>query len=241
MNSLTPTGMMIDALKDEFKARGIHYRTVAERLKVSEATIKRYLRGNSVTLTAVQKMAEIVNLDVLSLASLAQRKSRVDRAMSKLQEEELSKDRNLRGTLYFLGRGWTPAQIGTEFGITNQLASLLARLVDLGLIRRVSADSFKILARPSDDAKRAGPLSTRTLELARQFVSTLNLRDSACSWLFYQARLSPGSEVAWRDMMKRFDAELRTLGMTESDRPPHKGQWYRFFLGARTLTAKQLL
>ena len=108
MNSVTPTGMMIDALNDEFKARGIHYRTVAERL-------------------------------------------------------------------------------------------------------------------------------------ARQLVSTLNLRDSACSWLFYQARLSPGSEAVWRDMMKRFDAELRTLGMTESDRPPHKGQWYRFFLGARTLTARQLL
>jgi hypothetical protein len=42
-------------------------------------------------------------------------------------------------------------------------------------------------------------------------------------------------------MVKRFDAELRTLGMEESDRPPHKGRWYRFFVAGQPITTQQLM
>ena len=199
MDSVTPIGIMIETLKNEFRAKGIHYHDVATHLRVSEGTIKRYLRGKAVTLAAVQRMAEMVNLDVLSLASLAQRRVRVERGVNTVQEEALAQDKHLRGALYFLGEGWTPAQIGAEFGISEQIDGLLSRLIDLGLIRKVSANSFKILARPPADYRRAGALSVRTHDRAHQFVSSLNLHDNACLWLFRQARLSPNSEVRWRE------------------------------------------
>jgi hypothetical protein len=44
------------------------------RLKVSEGTVKRYFSGKGVSVNVIDKLAEIVDLDLLSLAALAQEK-----------------------------------------------------------------------------------------------------------------------------------------------------------------------
>jgi transcriptional regulator with XRE-family HTH domain len=232
---------MIETLKDELKVKGIHYRDVAARLKVSEGTVKRYLRGRALTLAALQKMAEIVDLDLLSLASLAQRSSAAVRGLNKEQEEALSRSPLLRGALYFLGRGWTPAQFGTEFGVADRVDGLLANLQTLGMIRKVSANSFKILARPPLDYRHAGMLTEHTLKRTRRFLTAIDLRDERCQWSFSQARLAPGSEARLLDLVKRFNADVRALGMEETDMPPHRAQWYRVFLGAEPMNPQQLL
>lgn len=241
MDRLTPIGKMIETLKDEFKAKGIHYQDAAARLKVSEGTVKRYLRGKAVTLVALQKMAELVDLDLLSLAALAQRSSVAVRGLNKEQEEALSRSPLLRGALYFLGRGWTPAQFGAEFGIADRVDGLLTKLQTLGIIRKVSASSFKILARPPLDYRRAGLLTDHTLKRTRRFLTTIDLRDERCQWSFHQARLAPGSEARLLELVKRFNADVRALGMEESDMPPNRAQWYRVFLGAEPMSPQRLL
>jgi len=241
MDKVTPIGKIIETLKDEFRTKGIHYHDVAIRLKVSEGTVKRYLRGEAVTLAALQKMAEIVDLDLLSLASLAQRNDKVENILNKVQEEALSRNRLLRGVMYFLSRGWTPVQIGIEFGITDRMDALLLKLQGLGLIRKISVNSFRILARPPADYRHAGMLTERTLKRTRQFLSTIDLRDARCAWIYNHARLSAGSATRLGEIIKRFEADLRALGRDEIDLPPNPAQWYQVFLGAEPMSPPRVL
>ena len=72
MDSSTSTGKLLLTLKQQLRVKGLHYRDVAGRLKVSEGTVKRYFSGKGVGIDTLEKLAKIVDLDLLSLATLAQ-------------------------------------------------------------------------------------------------------------------------------------------------------------------------
>src|SRR5262249_35620568 len=66
---------MITVLRRTLKSRSLRYREVAERLGMSESSIKRHLTGQGVTLNGLERLAAVVDLDLLSLAVLATQES----------------------------------------------------------------------------------------------------------------------------------------------------------------------
>jgi len=175
------------------------------------------------------------------LAALAQEQSARERGLNKVQDEALGKNRRLRAVFYLLGQGWTPAQIAAEFDLTNTIEAMIDKLQALGLIRRVSSQRVKILARPNLTYKSKGLMADYVHDRARQFLSEINLRDDQCDWLYNNMRLSRSSAARLHEMIQRFQRELHAIRASEPILPADQVQWYRIFLGAQPIARGKIL
>jgi len=224
---------MIQVLKQELKAKGLKRRDVATRLGVSEITVKRYLSGRSVTIPTLEALAALVNLDLLSLAAQAQEQGTSIPRLNKAQQAALGASQPLVGVYMLLVRGWTPAKIEKEFGISPQkLESLLTKLQNLGVIRRVSAQVIRILAKPDADQTGGTLLSDMWRDRARKFLSEIDLRDERSEWFYNVVRLSPASAKKVREMIEQFMFDVRALGRSDVSLSPDEVKWYQLFIGA---------
>ena len=241
MDPSTPTGKLILALKQQLKARRLTYRDVATQLKMSEATVKRYFSGKGVTIDVLQRMAEIVGFDLFSLVIVAQDQSATQHGLNMSQLAALKRRGPLRMLFFMMSAGWTPAQIAREFDLGQQMDGYLAKLESLGLIRRLSRRGVRILVKPSLGERAYGEMSDLAVEAAQEFFRDLNLRDDDCDFQFDALRLSHGSVLELRRILKHFEQEVRELSRRDLDLPPEETQWYRLFVAARLVPRKELL
>ena len=66
-------------------------------------------------------------------------------------------------------------------------------------------------------------------------------RDDDCDFQFDALRLSHGSVLELRRILKHFEQEVRELSRRDLDLPPEETQWYRLFVAARLVPRKELL
>jgi transcriptional regulator with XRE-family HTH domain len=240
MDPSTPGGRLVATLKQQLKLRGLRYRDIASRLKVSEATVKRYLRGKGVSLIVLQDLMEIANLDFPSLVLLSEEQSVNATDLTERQQSALRENRVLAAVFYFLGNGWTPSLIAKEFEFGQELERALVQLERLRLIRRLSANRAKILAKHKLGDKFTGALAELALETAHGFLADIDLRSADCDWLLDTARLSRNSAARLRDMMRSFMVELRALSAKDRPLSQHETDWYRVFLAIQRTSREDL-
>lgn len=227
-------------LKRELRARGFHYRDIAARLRVSEGTVKRYFTGKGVSLTVLRKLADIADLDLLSLAQLAQEDEAIQSKFTKAQQTALARNKFLSAIYHLLRHGWSPEKISHEFEIRAELNTALQELEALRVIRRLSHE-VKILATPDLDERGGGQLNDLTREHAQMFLSEVNLHDPKCEWTCYAARLSRASAARLHEMITKFMEDTGALMKSDIDLPAEQVQWYRLFLGAQPISRKRFL
>lgn len=243
MDESTATGRLIATLKQEFKAKGLHYRDIASRLDVSEGTVKRYFGGKGLSLQALEQLAHLVDHDLLSLAALTEQR---ETTPSRLTREQLAGLRGSKVTLavfYFLALGFTPAQLAREFDLTNQIDRILHKLQTLGLIRRLSNDKIKLLAKPGGSGfswEVDSDVRHRKVKYAREFLDEFNLDDARCNWMDLSARLSADSIVHLRESIQRFAGDVQSLTKKDLALPPGQTQWYRLFVGAEPVSRQRI-
>jgi transcriptional regulator with XRE-family HTH domain len=240
MDASTATGKLIVALKLQLKAKHLSYRAVATQLKVSEATVKRYFSGKGVTIEVLQRLAEIVDLDLLSLAIVAQDQSVVQHGMSPAQLAVIKRKGPLGAVFFQLLAGWTVEQIVREFNIGSQIDGYLTKLEDLGMIRRLSKRGVKVLVKPSLGERAYGEMSDLAAERAQQFLRELNLREDKNDFHFDAIRLSQASVLELQKIMRHFENEIRELSRRDLVLRPEETQWYRVFVVAKILARKEL-
>jgi transcriptional regulator with XRE-family HTH domain len=90
MDTSTSAGRLIVVLEQLLKSKGLRYRNVAAHLQVSEGRVKRYLSGMGVSVHVFEQLAAMVDLDFLSLATLAQQQSMTAGGLSNAQRAVLS-------------------------------------------------------------------------------------------------------------------------------------------------------
>jgi transcriptional regulator with XRE-family HTH domain len=239
MDSSTSTGKLLLTLKQQLRVKGLHYRDVAAHLKVSEGTVKRYFSGKGVDIETLEKLAEIADLDLLSLATLAQ-EHMVEGGLTKAQQAAVAKNQLMLAILYDLGVGFSPAQLAEEFGVSEQMDTILARLEALGLIRRLGPNSVRVLTKPKFGGEVAGPIREYKVRNTRDFLAQIDLEDEGCAWAFYAARLSPTSAIRMRALIYRFASDVEALTKGDIGLPMNETQWFRLFIGAQPISRKKL-
>jgi len=241
LDASTSVGKLILALKQQLKVKGLHYRDVAERLKVSEGTVKRYFSGKGISILALDKLAQTVGLDLFSLAALAQQQNVTEPWLTKAQQTALKKSKSSSVVLNYLSMGFTPAQLAQEFDLTDQMDGILTRLQDWGLIRRVSANSVRILVKPRSGGKQDDDVREGRIKMARRFLSAIDLHEDDCQWSCFYARLSQVSVGRLREIMQRFSSDVHALMKIDIEIPPGEVQWYQLFVGAEPSSRKNIL
>ena len=160
------TKLLLDSIKQVLKIRGITYRELAQRMQISEASVKRLFSKRTVSLERLEEICDIVDLDFLELATLAkQNGERQSRALSVEQEIILAQDHKLMVFLYFIHHGWSLPYIIEEYDISaSEATRMLVRLDRLGIIELHPENKFRLLISKNALWHKKGPIWNTYLE-----------------------------------------------------------------------------
>lgn len=240
MKSSTSAQKLIITLKQQLKVKGLHYRDIAARLQVSEGTVKRYFSGKGVSVDVLEQLAEIVELDLFTLAALAQQQDLMADRPTKRQHAALRKNKLALAVFNYLYMGFTPAQLIEEFDLADHLDGILAKLEAIGLIRRLANNGIKLLAKPTNSGDTDEDVLSRRANLARVRLTDMARNIEKCEWSYFGARLSSISTARLRELVKRFESDIEALSKRDIDLPPSETQWYRILISAEPTSRSEL-
>src|SRR6266568_4313162 len=126
---------LIDLLKRQLKAHGITYAKVAERLGLSEASIKRMFSRHDFTLQRLEDVCRVADLDFAALARALSDEQASATHLTVEQEQEIISDPKLFLVALCAVGNWTLEQIVATYDISRvECIGYLAHLDKLRII-----------------------------------------------------------------------------------------------------------
>jgi transcriptional regulator with XRE-family HTH domain len=143
---MTQTARLLDALKFYLKVQGITYRNLAQRLKLSESSIKRLFSEESLSLKRLERILKVLDLDFYELAKMTQRNaSEVQSVLDPELREVLESKPRMLVFLYLLTYGYSPEEICQNFEFTPpELNGLLLELDQLRALELYPNNRIKL-------------------------------------------------------------------------------------------------
>ena len=139
------TAQLIDSLKRVLKSRHITYAALAQRIGMSEASVKRLFSQRTFTLNRLEQVLNALELDFFELAKLARGAGDAPQEMSEQQESSLASEPRLMGVFYLLFNDWQPAQLLARYELTDaELTKVLMKLDRLRLIELLPGNKVKL-------------------------------------------------------------------------------------------------
>ena len=220
--------LLLRSLKSLLKAKGLLYHDVAERLGVSETTVKRYLTGHSLTVDILEDICHVVDVRLSELLALVE-DERGQPILSPQEEEVLAADAFLSGIFYLLARGYTPALIQRDFRLTDaEMNRHLTTLDRLGLIRLFPYNRVRVLVRRNFNVQKGGAMMRLVHDaVLKDFFSKFEV--SMPDWLFGYGKLSPASLERVRALARNFMEAFDDIAEADRELTLDLAGWHGFF------------
>lgn len=139
--------VLLQALKQLFRARGLRYRDVADKLGVTERTVKRWFTNHGLTMDVVEDLCGVVDMSFIELCEVA--KDDLDirpQRLSHDQEQQLFADLQLALVFMLLTRGWSAQEIQRECAMPEAvLVGHLVRLEKIKLVELLPGNKVRVL------------------------------------------------------------------------------------------------
>ena len=211
---------LIDAMKSSLRARGMTYAVLAQKLAVSEATVKRMFSRGTFTLERVEEILEVLELDLGELARLARDGSGGAAELTHEQEAALARDARLFSVFWLLQNQWSFDEIVAGLALTRaELTAVYARLERLKLIHWGAGERARLRVRRDFRWRDGGPVKKtygpRVMSevLAARFKAPLE-------FLRFESRvLSPESAAVLKRRLERVVMDFNELAEVDSSLP----------------------
>src|ERR1700761_3521431 len=220
--------LLLRGLKSLLKAKGLLYHDVADRLGVSETTVKRYLTGRSLTVEILEELCRVVDVRLSDLAAMSQEEP--ERPMLSPEEEEfLVKDPFQALVFYLLSHGFSPATIQRDFRLTDaEMNGHLTALDRLGLVRLFPYNRVRVLVGRNFNVQKGGAIAKLAHDsLLKDFFSKFDMVTP--DWRFSFGKLSPSSLERGRELAGSFVDAFDTVAEADSELTLDLVDWYGFF------------
>jgi transcriptional regulator with XRE-family HTH domain len=231
------TSTLVAALKSSLKSQGMTYRTLAQRLKLSEASVKRLFAEESFTLRRMEEICVVLGVDFFELARMARGSSAETDEMTHKQEEALAADPRLLGLFYLLFNEWKVDAILETYELNRaDCTLLLARLEKTGLLEIGANDAVRLKVPKSLRLRRDGPIRRSH---GRSVVADFLQADFAALQGFFRfefRELSPASVAHLERKLERIAQEFHELAELDSYLPPDKRRTTGLVVGMRPWT-----
>lgn len=150
---------IIDALKQELRAKGIQYKQLAEKLDLSESTIKHMFSTKNFSLKRLDKICEILGYELTDL--IAQHEARTPKMeqLSVEHERELVSDAALCLVGYCVVNNWTIDDIMQTYDLSEpECVRCLAQLDRMKMIELLPENKIKRLISNNFTWHKNGPI-----------------------------------------------------------------------------------
>lgn len=126
---------LINALKRGLRAQGMTYRELAERLKLSEAAVKRMFSRRAMSLLRLEQICDVLGVGLAELGADAERGQAPMAQLEQRQEQALVDDPALMLAMFLSINRWRQDDVMRHFAFTlPQWTGLLVKLDRLGII-----------------------------------------------------------------------------------------------------------
>jgi DNA-binding Xre family transcriptional regulator len=150
---------IVEILKRTLRMRGLTYASLAKRINLSEASVKRIFAQRTFSLKRLEQVCRALQMSIAELVKMVDHKSYAATALSLPQEAALAKDEALLSYFYLLLNGWTDSQIRRHYQFEElQTQGLRARLVELGLIEALPKRGYRLLVNRQIIWRADGPV-----------------------------------------------------------------------------------
>ena len=183
------TAKLLDTLKAYLKSRDITYRNLAQRLRLSESSIKRVFSEKTLSLKRLERILQSLDLDFYDLAHMSRRQDGDSaEALSLEQEESLLQNPRMLIFLHLLIQKWKVEQITKRFDFeSHEITNILLELDRLRLIDLHPHNQFKVLISNTQLWNRSSPFMKKYKEMLQNGFLSHDLRKRTNVSFFHPA------------------------------------------------------
>jgi len=143
---MSTSARLIDTLKRQLKVRAITYKTLAERLDLSESAIKHMFSTGNFSLRRLDDVCAVLELDIGDLVDISESHEQKIEQLSEEHEREIMSDMRLLLVAYCLLNYWTFDEIIARYDISpEQGLKYLRKLDRMRFIELQPGDRVRLL------------------------------------------------------------------------------------------------
>jgi transcriptional regulator with XRE-family HTH domain len=210
---------VVDALKRELKARGLKYADIAQRIGMSEASVKRMFSERNFTLERLDEILKAAGIDFSEITRGFDREQHLISQLSEAQEREIVADPKLFTAAVSAMNLLSFDEILRNYDVAA--ADLVAQLVKLdrmGLIELLPNNRFKLRIARTFAWIPHGPIMTAFRNNAGDFFDSDFTGDDEIMMVL-NARLSRASRAALIERLKRLAREFSDQHVDDAHLP----------------------
>lgn len=217
--SMSDSNTLIRNLKSRLRADGMTYRQLAERLKVSEPTIKRDLSRGNFSLRRLDRICEILEIPLEDLLRPPTRSALLTQ-LSADQERALVSSPKLLLVTYLIVNDWKFQEIVATFAISeNELIDTLLRLERLGITEFTPPRRMRKRTARNFSWRRDGPVHEFFLKRVAPEFFNARFDGSGDEFRFIGGTLTQESLMRFKAGIERLASEFEQLAHQDARVP----------------------
>lgn len=156
---MAQTHHLIITLKKTLKAHGLTYSDIAEKINLSEASIKRMFSEKNFTLKRLEQLCQCMDLELSDLLRLMNEEEQSLSQLSEEQEKEIANDLTLLLVTVCVLNRWSLDDIMSRYKISEtEGIRYLAKLDKLKIIDLLPKNKIKLLVASNFAWRENGPI-----------------------------------------------------------------------------------
>ncbi len=220
---MAQTPLLIDVIKKQLKAQNKTYVDVAQKLSLSEASVKRLFAEQNFTLQRLDAIAELLGLEISDLLQLVTRQQQQLSQLSVEQEQEIASNVALLLVTVCVMNGFTYEELLSQYNLSEpECIKLLTTLDKLQLIELLPNNRIKLLIAPNFKWLPRGPIQQFFQHKIQQDFFTSSFDKGTETLMVLNGMLSRESITELQKRMQRlaqdfnnFIREDRALAMSD--------------------------
>jgi len=167
---MSETNQLIAAIKKQLKSQGLTYRDLAQKLQISEPSVKRILASSRMT---VDRLVQISNILGFTLEELSKEANTLQPRLNTLtekQEKEIVSDAKLLMIAVCALNHWTMEEIVAIYNISkSECIKYLLKLDSLRIVELLPNNRIRIIVARDFDWLPFGPIRKYFKERGMQY------------------------------------------------------------------------
>lgn len=223
---------ILQALKKLLKKKGLRYQDVADALKVSKVTVRRYLSGRGLTVDALERLCSVLGITLADLIDVV-RDSRMTNSnhLTPSQEDTLVAEPFLVVLFTLLMRGWSPGQLQTEFDLTeSELNGYLLKLDRLKLIELHPFGRVRLLIGQPYQVAPRGPLIKGFNRYIRDDLYKVDVMGPEVAFQYTYLKVSSATRQHLTKMLGDLLVTAEQMSAADRNLPKDVTSWQNLFI-----------
>lgn len=226
---------VLQVLRAEMRGAGITYRTLAERIGMSESSVKRIFSSGDMSLTRLARICKASGISMENVLRQAADATPHADTLTLAQERALVSDPHLLLVAICCVGQWSVAQIVETYELTEaQCIKCLVRLDRLGLIELKPLNRYRMKVSRAFRWRSDGPVQQYFREFIVGDYFAGRFEDPGETLLCVHARLSQPSAVDLVQKIQQLAGELARLHELDQRLAADARDGYTLILGLRS-------